>query len=98
MRFRIFREISPYNDDVIKVLPYLQKLYPSNYEANPGLFRLALAVAPGILMTPISSVLEASNAGHSNPEPMYKRWTRGLVPRCGREVSFCTEISRKIMF
>jgi len=81
-----FKGLRQYFDST--VLPYLQKLYPSNYEANPGLFRLALAVAPGILMTPISSVLEASNAGHSNPEPMYKRWSRGLVPRCGREVIF----------
>ena len=39
-------------------------------------------------MTPMSSILEASNAGHSNPEPMSTRWLRGTVPRCAREVIF----------
>jgi hypothetical protein len=39
-------------------------------------------------MTPVSSVLEACNAGHSNPEALWKRCTRGLVPRGAREVIF----------
>jgi hypothetical protein len=39
-------------------------------------------------MTPISSILEASNAGHMNPEPMTTRWMRGLLPRGGREIIF----------
>jgi hypothetical protein len=39
-------------------------------------------------MTPISSVLEASNAGHLNPESMSTRWLRGAVPRAGREIIF----------
>lgn len=39
-------------------------------------------------MAPISSILEASNAGHMNPEPIYTRWIRGLLPRGGREVIF----------
>ena len=39
-------------------------------------------------MTPISSLLEASNAGHMNSEPMYRRWMRGVVPRGGREIIF----------
>ena len=50
--------------------------------------RIATAVAPGIIMTPISSVLEASNAGHMNKEPMMTRWMRGVVPRGGREIIF----------
>jgi len=50
--------------------------------------RLLAAIIPGIVMTPASSILEASNAGHSNPESIYKRWTRGLVPRLGREIIF----------
>jgi hypothetical protein len=50
--------------------------------------RLAMAVAPGIIMTPISSILEASNAGHLNSEPMATRWLRGIVARCGREIVF----------
>jgi hypothetical protein len=54
----------------------------------PDLVRLATAVSPGILMTPISSLLEASNAGHMNPEPMATRWMRGAMPRGGREIIF----------
>jgi len=50
---------------------------------------LTRAVSPGIIMTPISSVLEASNAGHMNPESMWtRRWMRGIVPRAGREIIF----------
>lgn len=50
--------------------------------------RLGAAVLPGMIMCPVSSVLEAANAGHFNSEPMAKRWTRGFVPRIGREVIF----------
>eukprot|EP00045_Choanoeca_perplexa_P015950 m.207941 g.207941 ORF g.207941 m.207941 type:complete len:299 (+) comp17125_c2_seq2:362-1258(+) len=49
--------------------------------------RLACAVAPGIIMTPVSSVLEACNA-NLNPEPLHTRWLRGITARCGREVIF----------
>ncbi len=48
---------------------------------------LGLAVAPGIIMTPLSSLLEASVA-HLNPEPLWRRATRGLTFRCGREIIF----------
>ncbi len=54
---------------------------------SPQLAGLGLAVLPGIIMTPISSVLEACNA-QMNPEPLQVRWTRGFIPRCGREVVF----------
>lgn len=54
----------------------------------PNLVRLTTTVAPGIIMTPISSLLEASNAGHMNSEPMSRRWMRGVVPRGGREIIF----------
>jgi hypothetical protein len=54
--------------------------------SNP--VRLGFAVLPGIIMTPASSILEASNAGHSNPEPMHTRWMRGYLPRTGREIIF----------
>jgi CRP-like cAMP-binding protein len=50
--------------------------------------RLGMALAPGVLMTPVSSLLEASNAGHINNEPMATRWMRGIAARCGREVIF----------
>lgn len=50
--------------------------------------RLGVAVGPGVIMTPISSVLEACNAGHMNPEGLSTRWIRGFVPRTFREVVF----------
>jgi hypothetical protein len=64
-----------------------ERIDPDIYE-YPTAIRLATVVSPGIIMTPISSLLEASNAGHLNSEPMYKRWMRGLVPRGGREIVF----------
>lgn len=62
-------------------------VHPDSYE-YPTAVRLTTAVSPGILMTPISSVLEASNAGHMNKEPMSTRWMRGAIPRMGREIIF----------
>jgi hypothetical protein len=56
--------------------------------------RAAIAIAPGVLMTPFSSILEASNAGHLNPEPLSKRWTRGLAPRMLREVIFAIGLNQ----
>ena len=56
--------------------------------SNPTAIRMAAAIAPGLLMTPMSSLLEAYNASHMNPEPLYRRWLRGIVPRSGREVIF----------
>jgi len=55
---------------------------------NPQLVGMGLATLPGLIMSPVSSILEASNAGHANPEPLSIRWTRGLAPRCLREVIF----------
>lgn len=55
---------------------------------NPQAAGLGLAVVPGLVMSPVSSLLEASNAGHMNKEPIIMRWTRGLAPRCLREVIF----------
>lgn len=60
---------------------------PEDY-SHPDHVRLLAAITPGVLMTPVSSVLEACNAGHSNPEPLWSRWRRGLVPRGAREVIF----------
>eukprot|EP00051_Salpingoeca_urceolata_P009329 m.113644 g.113644 ORF g.113644 m.113644 type:complete len:455 (-) comp16254_c5_seq1:170-1534(-) len=57
------------------------------YAPNQNLARLGFAVAPGVIMTPMSSVLEACNA-HLNPEPLWRRLFRGYVPRCLREVIF----------
>jgi hypothetical protein len=56
--------------------------------SNPTLFRLLAAITPGLCMTPVSSLLEAFNAGHMNKEPLTKRWTRGIAPRSCREVIF----------
>ena len=64
-----------------------QHVDPTTYE-YPNLVRLGTAITPGVIMTPISSVLEASNAGHMNKEPMTTRWMRGALPRAGREIIF----------
>jgi hypothetical protein len=61
-------------------------VHPEDY-AYPNFVRLGATIAPGIIMTPISSVLEAAVAT-KNPEPLHTRWMRGIVPRCGREVIF----------
>jgi hypothetical protein len=58
-----------------------------NY-AMPNAIRWGAAIAPGVIMTPISSILEASNAGHMNSESMRTRWMRGVMPRGGREIVF----------
>ena len=62
-------------------------IHPDNY-SNPTLVRLGAVLMPGLIMCPISSMLEATNAGHLNPEPLVKRWTRGYLPRMCREVVF----------
>jgi hypothetical protein len=66
----------------------LERLVEPDQFEYPTLVRLATTIAPGVAMTPISSILEASNAGHMNAEPMSSRWMRGIVPRGGREVIF----------
>lgn len=53
--------------------------------ANPLMVNVGLAISPGLIMTPVSSILEACNA-HLNTEPLWRRWTRGLTFRAGREV------------
>ena len=58
------------------------------YFNNAATKNFFLNIAPGVIMTPLSSVLEASNVGHLNKEPMATRWTRGVVARCGREIIF----------
>jgi len=67
---------------------YLDNMVKPDEFQYPTLVRLCAAVTPGVIMTPVSSILEASNAGHKNPEPMYKRWMRGLIPRGAREIIF----------
>lgn len=49
---------------------------------------LMKAIAPGIVMTPIASLLEACNVGHINAEPLMRRCSRGFMPRSGREIIF----------
>ena len=64
-----------------------RNITPENY-FSPNLVRLLSAFAPGLIMSPLSSILEACNAGHLNSEPLYKRWIRGFIPRGTREVMF----------
>eukprot|EP00924_Labyrinthula_sp_SR-Ha-C_P010364 maker-scaffold_23-snap-gene-4.62-mRNA-1 protein AED:0.04 eAED:0.04 QI:82/1/1/1/1/1/6/29/496 len=66
---------------------------PLNYQ-YPSLVGMGLAVAPGLIMSPVSSVLEAQNVTHMNNEPLMRRWTRGLVPRMVREVLFGVGINQ----
>lgn len=63
---------------------------PEQWATHPArvAMRVTNMVAPGIVMTPISSLLEACNVGHANPEPLVRRATRGMLPRGGREVIF----------
>jgi hypothetical protein len=67
---------------------YLDKAVDPDVYANPTAIRLMEAIAPGLIMTPVSSLLEASNAGHMNTESMATRWMRGIIPRGGREIIF----------
>jgi CRP-like cAMP-binding protein len=53
----------------------------------PDLARFVMTLTPGLCMTPISSLLEAANVTQ-NPEPLWRRWTRGLAPRSIREIIF----------
>eukprot|EP00638_Chattonella_subsalsa_P006731 CAMPEP_0117745214 /NCGR_PEP_ID=MMETSP0947-20121206/7220_1 /TAXON_ID=44440 /ORGANISM="Chattonella subsalsa, Strain CCMP2191" /LENGTH=374 /DNA_ID=CAMNT_0005562309 /DNA_START=235 /DNA_END=1359 /DNA_ORIENTATION=+ len=62
--------------------------------SNPSAVRMGLALVPGICMTPVSSILEACNADHMNKEPLWRRWTRGLLPRTAREVIFGVGINQ----
>ena len=63
--------------------------------SNPTLVRGAVWCGPGVFMTPISSVLEAANAGNKNPEPLLtKRWLRGITARCVREVLFAIGVNQ----
>jgi len=67
---------------------YLEANVKPDEYSFPTAVRLAAAITPGLIMTPVSSILEASVAGNSNPESMLTRWTRGIIPRAGREVIF----------
>jgi len=65
---------------------YLDEFMPPPEESKT-LFRIGLVITPGLIMTPISSILEACNAD-KNPEPIYKKRVRGILPRGLREVIF----------
>jgi len=54
---------------------------------SPAFGSFLIAITPGVCMTPISSLLEAANVTQ-NTEPLWRRWTRGLVPRGCREIIF----------
>jgi len=66
---------------------------PRDYSA-PTLVSTAILLAPGLSMTPMSSVLEAANAGHKNPEPLKTRWMRGLAARAVREIIFAIGLNQ----
>lgn len=61
--------------------------WPNQY-ARQGV-RLSTAIAPGVLMTPVSSILEACNVVQGgSAQSIVWRATRGWVPRCAREIIF----------
>ena len=67
----------------------LRAYFDNNVDtSNNALLKLGVTLTPGVVMTPVSSVLEAANAGHMNPEPLHRRWMRGATARMGREVIF----------
>lgn len=59
---------------------------PKEY-SNPSLVQALKICAPGIIMTPVSGLLEAQNATQ-NPEPNWRKAFRGFDARCAREVAF----------
>ena len=70
-------------------------IHPEDYGQAATAVRVGVWCGPGVFMTPISSVLEAANAGSKNPEPLLtQRWTRGLVFRCAREVIFAIGVNQ----
>eukprot|EP01065_Artemidia_motanka_P051907 TRINITY_DN9230_c0_g1_i1.p1 TRINITY_DN9230_c0_g1~~TRINITY_DN9230_c0_g1_i1.p1 ORF type:complete len:276 (+),score=93.11 TRINITY_DN9230_c0_g1_i1:83-910(+) len=67
---------------------------PDDYQFS-GAVRAGVWCAPGLIMTPISSVLEAANAGNKNPEPLLtQRWLRGVSARAVREVIFAIGVNQ----
>ena len=59
---------------------------------HPDAARVGAACAPGIIMTPVSSVLEACNVPSS--EPLWRRWVHGGAARCVREIVFAVGINQ----
>jgi hypothetical protein len=55
-------------------------------QSDSGFYRAFCSFLPGVAMTPFASLLEAVNA--QNPEPLWRRVFRGVVPRVGREIIF----------
>jgi len=67
---------------------------PDTY-ASPNAVRTGVLLAPGLLLTPVSSILEAANAGNKNPEPLVtKRWLRGITARAVREIIFACGVNQ----
>jgi len=67
---------------------------PDTY-ASPTAVRTAVFLAPGLLLTPVSSLLEAANAGNKNPEPLItQRWLRGITARAVREIIFACGVNQ----
>ena len=67
---------------------------PDKYAA-PALVRLGVWCGPGLVTTPVSSILEAANAGSKNPEPLLtQRWLRGITARAVREIIFAIGVNQ----
>jgi len=66
---------------------------PEKY-SFPNLVSIGILLAPGLTMTPVSSVLEAANAGHRNPKPLSRRWIDGISARSVREIIFAIGLNQ----
>ena len=66
---------------------YLNSRFDPHQFAMPVVAGICISFIPGVVMTPVSSILEATNAGHYNNESLRTRWIRG-IPRGVREIIF----------
>lgn len=67
--------------------------YDVTMHPYPEFSRLLIAMAPGLIMCPVSSMLEATNA-HLNKESLATKWRRGYWPRCVREIIFAMGLNQ----
>lgn len=67
------------------------KFDPLDY-SNPGLVGFAMMCGPGVGMTPISSLLEATNV--KSTKPLYLRWADGVCARMVREIIFAAGLNQ----
>jgi len=73
---------------------YLENNVDPNKSNHPLLIKMAINIAPGLIMTPMSSILEACHVSNTNPKPLYYRALDGITFRSIREICFGIGINR----